>query len=116
MDKNRRITPTDCARRRPTQKKTHSPWARGCGFSPELPLGTASSVNGSLPAYGICHYLTRSEKDVFIEWRQQLRDTAAKIAVDRRINRMEPGNFGDRKFCRDGAWELRTDVGPGLRV
>lgn len=26
------------------------------------------------------------------------------------------GNFGDHKFCRDGVWELRIDVGPGYRV
>jgi putative addiction module killer protein len=66
--------------------------------------------------YEIRHYLTRSEKDVFMEWRRQLRDTKAKIAVDRRINRMELGNLGDHKFCRDGVWELRIDVGPGYRI
>ena len=66
--------------------------------------------------YEIRHYLTRSEKDLFMEWRRQLRDTTAKIAVDRRINRMELGNFGDHKFCRDGVWELRIDVGTGYRV
>jgi putative addiction module killer protein len=66
--------------------------------------------------YEIRHYLTRSEKDVFMEWRRLLRDTKAKIAVDRRIYRMELGNFGDHKFCRDGVWELRINVGPGYRV
>jgi putative addiction module killer protein len=66
--------------------------------------------------YEIRHYLTRSEKDVFMEWRGQLRDTMAKIAIDRRINRMELGNFGDHRFCRDGVWEMRIDMGPGYRV
>jgi putative addiction module killer protein len=66
--------------------------------------------------YEILHYLTRSEKDLFMEWRCRLRDTKAKIAVDRRINRVELGNFGDHRFCRDGVWELRIDVGPGYRV
>jgi putative addiction module killer protein len=51
-----------------------------------------------------------------MEWRRQLRDTKAKIAVDRRVSRMELGNFGDHKFCRDGVWELRIDVGQGYRV
>lgn len=64
----------------------------------------------------IHHYLTRSEKDVFMEWRRQLRDIKTKLIVDRRINRMELGNFGDHKFCRDGVWELRIDFGPGYRV
>jgi len=66
--------------------------------------------------YEIRHYLTRNEKDVYMEWRRQLRDGKAKIAVDRRINRIELGNFGDHKFCRDGVWELRIDVGQGYRV
>ncbi len=39
-----------------------------------------------------------------------------KIAVDRRIARLESGNFGDHKFCRDGVWELRIDLGPGYRL
>lgn len=29
---------------------------------------------------------------------------------------MELGNFGDHKFCRDGVWELRIDVGAGYRI
>ena len=66
--------------------------------------------------YEICHYLSKSQKDVFVEWRRQIRDTKARIAVDRRINRIEQGNFGDHKFCRDGVWELRIDVGQGFRV
>ena len=66
--------------------------------------------------YEIRHYLTKNGKDLFMEWRRQLRDTTARIAVDRRISRMELGNFGDHKFCRDGVWEIRIDVGPGYRV
>ena len=66
--------------------------------------------------YEIGHSLAPNEKDVYMEWRRQLRDTKARIAVDRRINRIELGNFGDHKFCRDGVWELRIDVGPGYRV
>lgn len=51
-----------------------------------------------------------------MEWRNGLRDSQARIAVDRRINRIELGNFGDHKPCRDGVWELRIDIGPGYRV
>ncbi|MDR3799504.1 MAG: type II toxin-antitoxin system RelE/ParE family toxin [Terracidiphilus sp.] len=64
----------------------------------------------------IRHYLTQNDKDVFMEWRRKLRDTQAKIAIDRRINRIEVENFGDHRFCRDGVWELRIDVGRGYRV
>lgn len=64
----------------------------------------------------IRHYLTPEEKDVYLDWLRKLRDVRARIAIDRRVNRMELGNFGDHRFCRDGVWELRIDVGPGYRV
>lgn len=64
----------------------------------------------------IRHYITPEGNDVVLEWVQTLRDTKARIAIDRRINRMELDNFGDHKFCRDGVWELRIDVGPGYRI
>jgi putative addiction module killer protein len=75
-----------------------------------------SFIDDNVSVYEIRHYLTRDEKDVFMEWRWQLRDTKARVAVDRRIFRIELGNFGDHKFCRDGVWELRIDVGQGYRV
>lgn len=66
--------------------------------------------------YEIRHYLTVDEKDVYLDWLLKLRDVTAKIAINRRVNRIELGNFGDHKFCRDGVWELRVDVGAGYRV
>jgi putative addiction module killer protein len=75
-----------------------------------------SFINDDRIVYEICHYLSQNENDIFMQWRRQLRDTSAKIAVDRRINRMELGNFGDHKFCRDGVWELRIDAGQGYRI
>lgn len=66
--------------------------------------------------YEIRHYLTSDAKDTYLDWFRRLRDVTAKIAVDRRVNRIELGNFGDHKFCRDGVWELRIDVGAGYRV
>ena len=67
--------------------------------------------------YRIEHYLSVGEhNDLYIDWLQRLRDSQAKVAVVRRVTRVELGNFGDHKFCRDGVWELRIDVGPGYRV
>jgi putative addiction module killer protein len=67
--------------------------------------------------YRIEHYLTPGEhRDPYLDWLQRLRDSQAKVAVIRRLARVELGNFGDHKFCRDGVWELRVDVGPGYRV
>lgn len=64
----------------------------------------------------IRHYVTPDGKDVYLDWVRKLRDIRARIAIDRRVNRIELGNFGDHKFCRDGVWELRIDVGTGYRV
>lgn len=67
--------------------------------------------------YRIEHYLTADgHRDLYLDWLQQLRDSRAKVAVVRRVSRIEQGNFGDHKFCRDGVWELRVDTGPGYRV
>jgi putative addiction module killer protein len=79
-------------------------------------IDTDSFINDNDAVYEIRHYLTQNDKDVFMEWRQKLRDTQARVAVDRRINRIEIDNFGDHRFCRDGVWELRIDVGQGYRI
>ena len=64
----------------------------------------------------IRHYLAVNGRDLFIDWLGKLRDTKAKVAIIRRVNRLELDNFGDHKYLRDGVWELRVDVGPGYRV
>ena len=53
---------------------------------------------------------------MYLDWLTRLRDKQAKVAVVRRVTRIELGNFGDHEFCRDGVWELRVDIGPGYRV
>lgn len=64
----------------------------------------------------ILHYLDDAGHDHFANWREQVRDAKARIAIDRRIMRVELGNFGDHKPVREGVWELRIDVGAGHRV
>lgn len=64
----------------------------------------------------IRRYLTVEGKDLYSEWHGKLRDTKAAVAIARRVGRMEVENFGDRRFCRGGVWELRIDVGQGYRV
>lgn len=66
--------------------------------------------------YEVRHYLTSDGRDIYSQWRNDIRDRTAAIAIDRRVNRLELGNFGDCKPCREGVWELRIDVGPGYRV
>jgi putative addiction module killer protein len=64
----------------------------------------------------IRHYLTVLGRDLFQTWLDDLRDARARIAIQRRIDRLAAGNFGDHKFCREGISELRIDAGPGYRV
>ena len=66
--------------------------------------------------FEIRHYLAADGKDVYLDWLRRLRDMKARVAVERRLIRLEQGNFGDHRFCRNGVWELRVDVGPGYRV
>ncbi len=66
--------------------------------------------------FTVRHYLTEDAHDPFLEWLRKMRDPIAKGQVLKRVNRVEAGNFGDHKFCRDGVWELRIDQGAGYRV
>lgn len=66
--------------------------------------------------FTIRHYLTTDGKDIFLDWLKGVRDPVAKVQLVKRVNRVEQGNLGDHRFCRDGVWELRVDVGAGYRV
>lgn len=52
----------------------------------------------------------------FDEWFGSLRDRKWQAAVDSRLARVRAGNFGDAKSVGGGVFELRIDLGPGLRV
>jgi putative addiction module killer protein len=64
----------------------------------------------------IRHYVTASGRDPYQEWLNDLGDLKGRVIIQRRIDRILRGNFGDHKFCQDGVWELRIDFGPGYRV
>ncbi|MBI5923843.1 MAG: type II toxin-antitoxin system RelE/ParE family toxin [Betaproteobacteria bacterium] len=64
----------------------------------------------------IVHYLDESGNDLYQSWLDSLRDRVAKIAVIRRVARVEAGLLGDHAYLRDGISELRIDVGAGYRV
>jgi putative addiction module killer protein len=66
--------------------------------------------------FTVRHYLTDDERDPFQEWVRKLRDPIAKGQVVKRINRIDAGNFGGHRLCREGVWELRIDQGPGYRI
>jgi len=64
----------------------------------------------------IRHYLSASGVDPFQRWLDGLKDLKGRVAIQRRVDRLAAGNFGDHRFCQGGVWELRIDLGPGYRV
>jgi len=60
-------------------------------------------------------YEIKSTK-IFSRWLMKLKDIKGRIAVARRIERMEHGNFGDVKSISVSISELRIQSGPGYRV
>lgn len=64
----------------------------------------------------IFHYLDAIGRDIYQAWLEDLRDMKGKIAIVRRVDRLEHGNPGDHAYCRDGVWEMRIDQGPGYRI
>ena len=55
------------------------------------------------------------QTDIFAKWIKDLRDRSAQLRIQKRIDRLALGLFGDAKFF-DGIGELRIDHGPGYRV
>lgn len=60
-------------------------------------------------------YEVRQTK-IFSKWFAKLKDAVAKLAIAKRLVRLESGNFGDSKSVGGGVHELRIDVGRGYRV
>jgi len=52
----------------------------------------------------------------FSVWFVGLRDAGIRVAVTRRLQRIESGNFGDTKPVGHGVHELRLDVAGGIRL
>ena len=53
---------------------------------------------------------------LFDKWHRSLRDLWAKMAVARRLEQVENGNFGDHKAVGEGVSEMRIHIGAGYRL
>ena len=63
----------------------------------------------------VVHYVSEDGTDSFDTWFGNL-SSEARARVQTRIDRVELGNFGDRRSVGEGVCELRIDFGPGYRV
>ncbi len=61
-------------------------------------------------------YITKDDKRPFKNWLASLKDLKAITKIERRLDRLEKGNFGDYRFLENGIFELRIDYGPAYRV
>jgi len=74
-------------------------------------LARASLLGEDSNRVEVRHYLTGAGRDPYQTWLDRLKDLRARVAIQRRVDRIASGNFGDHKPCRDGVCELRVDVG-----
>ena len=76
--------------------------------------GLYSTVH-SIGVVEIRKFQTKQGDIPFDNWIYGL-NLQAQVRIGLRLDRIERGNFGDRKSVGKGVWELRIDYGPGYRV
>jgi putative addiction module killer protein len=57
-----------------------------------------------------------AETEMFVSWRENLKDLRAKDKIRSRINRASMGNFGDWKTESGEVKAMRIDYGPAYRL
>lgn len=62
------------------------------------------------------NYETAAGVQPVAEWLNSLRDSASRLRITARIERLGKGLPGDWKSVGSGVFELRIDTGPGYRV
>ena len=61
-------------------------------------------------------YRTPNGHEPFVEWFNAIRDARTRTRIQRRLVRLEGGNFGDCHVIGDGVFELRLHFGAGYRI
>lgn len=74
----------------------------------------SSIVNGH--TIEIQYYRAPNGKQPFTEWFESIRDKNTQNRIDKRLERLEDGNFGDCQPVGGGVFELRLHFGPGYRI
>lgn len=52
----------------------------------------------------------------FDEWLDGIKDNMTRIRLNRRLDKVQRGNWGDIKPFQDGVWEMREFFGSGWRM
>jgi putative addiction module killer protein len=61
-------------------------------------------------------YRTPNGREPFAEWYDTIQDRSARNRIQKRLDRLENGNFGDCKSVGKGVFELRFHFGLGYRI
>jgi len=61
-------------------------------------------------------YRTPNGRMPFTEWYDTIRDQSVRNRIQKRLDRLEGGNFGDSKSVGEGVFELRFQFGAGYRI
>ena len=61
-------------------------------------------------------YRTSNGREPFTEWLISIHDRNTRNRIERRLDRIRSGNFGDCGSVGDGVFEVRLHFGPGYRV
>lgn len=61
-------------------------------------------------------YRTPNGREPFAEWYATIQDRSTRNKIQKRIDRLEDGNFGDCRAVGAGVFELRFHSGPGYRI
>ena len=62
------------------------------------------------------YYRTPNGRQPFIQWFESIREKNTQNRIDKRLERLEDGNFGDCQSVGEGVFELRLHFGPGYRI
>ena len=61
-------------------------------------------------------YRTSNGREPFTEWLISIHDRNTRNGIERRLDRIRSGNFGDYRSIGAGVFELRFSFGAGYRV
>ena len=78
--------------------------------------GYGTIVNRDGQPIEIQYYRDPNNRQPFTEWFESIRDKVTQQRIDKRLARLEDGNFGDFRSVGGGVFELRLRFGPGYRI